>query len=72
MHASKLKEIQIQGVITSLGYAKCNVLKLRKVFERSELHLQKDPIKSMSKFKISPFLLGQYFVNVARFARKLF
>ena len=25
-----------------------------------------------SKFEISPFLLGQYFVNVARFARKLF
>ena len=28
------------------------------------------PLKS--KFKISPFLLSQYFVNVARFARKLF
>ena len=35
----------IQGVPTSLGYAKCNVLKLRKVFERSELRLQKDPKK---------------------------
>ena len=35
----------VQGVQTSLGYAKCNVLKLRKVCERSELRLQKDPIK---------------------------
>ena len=35
----------LQGVPTSLGYAKCNVLKLRKVCERSELRLQKDPIK---------------------------
>ena len=34
----------IQGVPTSLGYAKCNVLKIRKVCERSELRLQKDPI----------------------------
>ena len=35
----------LQGVPTSLGYAKCNVLKLRKVCERSELSLQKDPKK---------------------------
>ena len=36
----------VQGVPTSLGYAKCNVLKLRKVCERSELRLQNiDPIK---------------------------
>ena len=64
----------IQCVQTSLGYAKCNILKLRKVCERSELHLQKDRIKRFigSEFKIYPFLLGQYFVNVARFARKLF
>ena len=31
----------IQGVLTSLGYAKCSVLKFRKVCERSELCLQK-------------------------------
>ena len=104
----------IQGVPTSLEYAKCNVLKLRKVCERSGLCLQKDLIKKGeisnlnyvtgskfkislflsgqnskftpfnqvkirnsplfigSRFKIYPFLLGQYFVNVARFARKLF
>ena len=30
----------LQGVQTSLGYAKCNVLKFRKVCERSELRLQ--------------------------------
>ena len=36
----------VQGVPTSLGYAKCNVLKLRKVCERSEQYLQIiDPIK---------------------------
>ena len=35
----------IQGVPTSLGYAKCNVLKIRKVCEQSELHLQKEQIK---------------------------
>ena len=36
----------LQGVPTSLGYAKYNVLKLRKVCERSELRLQNiDPIK---------------------------
>ena len=35
----------VQGVPTSLGYAKCKVLKLKKVCERSELCLQKDPIK---------------------------
>ena len=36
--------IELQDVPTSLGYAKCNVLKLRKVCERGELHLLKDPI----------------------------
>ena len=36
----------LQGIPTSLGYPKCNVLKLRKVCERSELRLQNiDPIK---------------------------
>ena len=35
----------VQGVQTSLGYAKCNALKLRKVCERSELLLKKDSIK---------------------------
>ena len=35
----------LQCVQTSLGYAKCNILKLRKVCERSELRLQKGPIK---------------------------
>ena len=35
----------VQGVQICLGYAKCNALKLRKVCERSELRLQKDPIK---------------------------
>ena len=35
-------EIAVQGVPTSLRYAKWNVLKLRKVCERSELRLQKD------------------------------
>ena len=34
----------LQGVPTSLGYDKCNVLKLRKVCEQSELRLQKGPI----------------------------
>ena len=44
--------IIIQGVPTSLGYAKCNVLKLRKVCERSELRLQNiDPLKR-GKFQI--------------------
>ena len=42
----------LQGVPTSLEYAKCNVLKLRKVCERSELNLQKGPNK---KGKISNF-----------------
>ena len=37
--------IELQDVPTSLGYAKCNVLKLRKVWERSELCLKKDLIK---------------------------
>ena len=42
----ELIDIILQGVPTSLGYAKCNVLKLRKVCERSELRLQNiDPIK---------------------------
>ena len=36
--------LKIQGVPTSLGFAKCNVLKLRKVCEWSELRLQKDPV----------------------------
>ena len=31
--------LYIQGVLTSLGYAKCNVQKLRKVGEQSELRL---------------------------------
>ena len=35
----------VQGVPTGLGHEKCNVLKLKKVCERSELRLQKDPIK---------------------------
>ena len=93
----------LQGVPTSLGYAKCDVLKLRKVCERSELCLQNiDPIKrgelrilsqrkgenfefcpdkkgeilnfdpvTSLKLLFFPFLLG-LFVNVARFARKLF
>ena len=40
----------LQGVRTSLGYAKCNVLRLRKVCERSELCLQNiDPIKRGKK-----------------------
>ena len=44
LHASL--RVLIQGVPTSLGYAKSNVLKLRKVCERSELRLQNiDPIK---------------------------
>ena len=58
----------LQGVPTGFGYTKCNALKLRKVCERSELRLQKGPKKggistfndvTGSKFKISPFLLGQ-------------
>ena len=37
---------QYRGVPTSLGYAKCNFLKIRKVCERSELRLQNiDSIK---------------------------
>ena len=35
-----LRWYEVQFVPTSLGYAKCNVLKLRKVCERSELSLQ--------------------------------
>ena len=36
----------IQGVLTSLGYAKCDVLKLRKVCQQNGLRLQNiDPIK---------------------------
>ena len=43
---------QYRGVPTSLGYAKCNVLKLRKVCERSELCFENiDPIK-MGEFRI--------------------
>ena len=39
---------ELQGVPTSLGYAKCNVLKLRKVCERSELCLQNiEPLKGV-------------------------
>ena len=38
--------VLLQGVPTSLEYAKYNVLKLREVCERSELRLQNiDPIK---------------------------
>ena len=44
---------RIQGVPTSLGYAKWNVLKFQRVCERSELHLQNiDPVKR-GKFWIS-------------------
>ena len=40
----------IQGVPTSLGYAKCNVLNLGKVCEQSELRLQNiDPILGSKK-----------------------
>ena len=49
--------VVLQGVPTSLGYAKCIVLKLRKVCEQSELRLKNiDPIK---RVKISPYLSGQ-------------
>ena len=41
----ELIDIILQGVPTSLGYAKCNVLKFRKVCERSEQRLKNDPIK---------------------------
>ena len=34
-----------QGVPTSSGYVKCNVLKFRKVCERSELRRQEQPNK---------------------------
>ena len=37
--------VLLQGVPTSLEYAKYNVLKLREVCEQSELHLQKVSIK---------------------------
>ena len=41
-----LSNVWLQGVPTSLEYPKCNVLKLRKVCERSELRLHNiDPIK---------------------------
>ena len=47
----------VQGVPTSLEYTKCNVLKLRKVCEQSELLLQKEPKKG-ELFEIRPFSLG--------------
>ena len=82
-------------VPTSLGNAKCDVLKLRKICERSELRLQNiDPINrgefwilsrqkgghfefwpnyiiKITNWVIYPFSL-RLFVNIARFARKLF
>ena len=103
LRKNKNELLTLQGVPTSFEYAKCNVMKLWKVCERSELRLQKDPIKrgnydfwpnkkgwilnfdptkkgeilnfdpvTSLKLLISPYLLGQYFVNVARFARKFF
>ena len=43
---NEIETCVIKGVPTSLGYAKCNFLKIRKVCERSELRLQNiDPIK---------------------------
>ena len=48
----------IQGVPTSLEYAKCNVRKLRKVCERSELCFQRDRIKR-GKLVIFLMYLGQ-------------
>ena len=56
MTKNKIK--YLQGVPTSLEYAKYNVLKLRKVCEQSELRLQKVPIKR-GKIVISIMLLGQ-------------
>ena len=44
--ARKLSNCVVHGVTTSLVYAKCNILKLRKVCEQSELRLQNiDPLK---------------------------
>ena len=50
----------IQGVPTSLEYAKCNVLKLRKVCERSGLCLQKDLIKKGEILNFDILFIGSF------------
>ena len=50
-----------QGFPTSLGYVKCNIIKLRKVSEQSELRLQNiDPIKR-GEFRILTQQKGVHF-----------
>ena len=52
----------VQGVPTSLGYAKCNVLKLRKGCEQSELRVQNiDPIKG-DEFEFDAIKRGKFFI----------
>ena len=52
--------VLLQGVPTSLEYAKYNVLKLREVCERSELRLQNiDPIKR-GEFRILTRQKGEF------------
>ena len=61
----------VQSVPTS---SKCNVLKLRKVCERSELRLQNDPIKTgklVTGSKFPPFCLGES-QNSSLFIRSVF
>ena len=49
-----------------LEYTKCNVLKLRKVCEQSELLLQKEPKKG-ELFEIRPFSLGNENGRISNF-----
>ena len=60
LHWIKKYSSYSQCVPTSLEYDKCNVLKLRKVCEQSELRLQKDPIKR-GKLVILMMWLGPKF-----------
>ena len=50
----------IQGVPTSLGYAECNVLMLRKVYERSELRLQNIDPRKGGNFEFRPNKKGEF------------
>ena len=51
--------VVLQGVPTSLGYVKCEVLRLRKVCERSELRIQNiDPLKTKGVF--DPIRRGKF------------
>ena len=54
--------VLLQGVPTSLEYAKYNVLKLRKGCEQSELRVQNiDPIKG-DEFEFDAIKRGNFFI----------